>query len=53
MKRRLGRGDWVCECNFGWCDFKTKREAVEARNGTFCGKWIGLEKRKKTTEGDK
>ena len=47
MKRKY---IWQCECKAGWCDFDTKREAEEEKNGKFCGKFIGIKKEIKGEE---
>jgi len=50
MKTATIKYKWICTCNAGECDFDTKKEAVEERNGKFCGRWLDLKKRKEKHE---
>ena len=43
---------WICECKAGFCEFKTKNEALDNNHGKFCGKWISLKRRKVTTASE-
>ena len=43
MKREI-KYVWLCQCNAGWCDFKTEEEANESNHGKFCGGDVRVKK---------